>query len=165
MSYAAPVAKAMKPFNDVTYLAIPAWPKTQILPPAWLGVEVGLLAGHLYFDYAHYKFLLTWLGISDPVIPTSTVEESPSAVTSGFSIEQPLGFLQEWMTFRRHSADILHTPMGFVCQRKLLSEDHFFFREQQYAFAEEPKIAKIDEDGEEEEMDSVCDALASTKLG
>lgn len=108
----------MRMFNCLTYLAIPTWPKTRQLP-TWLCIEVGILSGRLYFEFSEYEPLLSWLGI----LPTKQQLES-----SGIKIEEPLQFLQEWVAYRRRTDDILHTPVGFVCQRQPLHENHFFFR-------------------------------------
>lgn len=41
---------------------------------------------------------------------------------------KPLSFLQEWLAIRRKGQDFTHTPMGYVCQGKVLKVDHPFFR-------------------------------------
>ncbi|KAI8716467.1 hypothetical protein NCS52_00940700 [Fusarium sp. LHS14.1] len=117
ISYAAPVAKSMQMFNTLKYLTIPA---KEFSVPAWLPIEVGVFAGRLYFDYHEYESLLSWLGIGE-------VTDSQVPVSRGFWIRQPLKFLLEWMTHRRQTADILHTPMGYVCQGRALHDTHAFF--------------------------------------
>ena len=39
-----------------------------------------------------------------------------------------LTFLHAWLGTRGKGQDFTHTPMGYVCARKLLTEDHPFFR-------------------------------------
>ncbi|KAH7268297.1 hypothetical protein B0J15DRAFT_533760 [Fusarium solani] len=117
ITYAAPVAKSMQVFNTLQYLTIPA---DQDPLPAWASIEVGIIAGRLYFDYREYESLLAWLGIGE-------VSDSKDAVRRGLWIDHPLKFLLEWLTYRRQTADILHTPMGYVCQGRALQATHAFF--------------------------------------
>ncbi|ROT41910.1 hypothetical protein SODALDRAFT_347045 [Sodiomyces alkalinus F11] len=146
LSYAAPVTKSMRIFNSFGYFIVPSG-KRKFKFPSWLGIEVGVLAGRLYFDYSEYGPLLTWLGVSQgedggstestSSDDTSVVEsESASSTAStsstllspcGLAIKEPLKFLLEWLTHRRQTDDIMHTPMGFICQRRRLPEDHTFF--------------------------------------
>lgn len=76
-----------------------------------------MLGGRLYFDFDEYEPSLQWLGLSRGATPGN-----------GLKIAQPLGFLKEWLTLSRRTDDVMFTPMGFVCQRKTLKNDHFFFR-------------------------------------
>ncbi|KAI8664160.1 hypothetical protein NCS55_00923800 [Fusarium keratoplasticum] len=117
IAYAAPVAKSMQVFNTLQYLTIPS---DQGPLPAWVSIEVGIIAGRLYFDYHEYESLLAWLGIGE-------VSDSKDAVRRGLWIDHPLKFLLEWLTYRRQTADILHTPMGYVCQGRALQATHAFF--------------------------------------
>ncbi|KAL2761066.1 hypothetical protein ACRALDRAFT_1045793 [Sodiomyces alcalophilus JCM 7366] len=122
LCYAAPVTKSMQVFNTFTYFTIPSG-KTKFNFPSWLAIEIGVLAGRLYFNYSEYASLLDWLG-SD----SSTASTSSSLLsTCGLSIKEPLKFLIEWLMYRRQTDDIMHTPMGYVCQRRVLREDHSFF--------------------------------------
>ena len=41
--------------------------------------------------------------------------------------EKPLEFLHEWLAVRRKGQDFTDTPMGFICQGKLLTSSHPFF--------------------------------------
>lgn len=107
----------MQMFNTLKYLTIPA---KEFSVPTWLPIEVGIFAGRLYFDYHEYESLLSWLGIAE-------VLDSRVPVSRGFWIRQPLKFLLEWLTHRRQTADILHTPMGYVCQGRALHDTHAFF--------------------------------------
>lgn len=118
LGYAAPVTKSMQTFNRLSCLTVPRWPSAREVP-VWLGIEVGIFSGRLYFEFAEYKPLLAWLA----ALPNTG---RAGGLASGGS-EQPLQFLQEWLTFRRRTEDILYTPVGFVCQRQELHEGHFFF--------------------------------------
>ncbi|KPM43238.1 hypothetical protein AK830_g3340 [Neonectria ditissima] len=133
LSYAAPVTKAMQLFNTFNFFTVPSQ-KKRLSFPQWLSVEVGIFAGRLYFDYAEYKPLLAWLGVQEDSSDTSSAlissRQSLTIVPEarcGQTIQQPLKFLLEWLTFRRETQDITHTPMGYVCQRRILRPDHSFF--------------------------------------
>ncbi|KAL6353777.1 hypothetical protein LRP88_12769 [Fusarium phalaenopsidis] len=67
--------------------------------PAWVSIELGI----------------------------GEVSDSKDAVRRGLWIDHPLKFLLEWLTYRRQTADILHTPMGYVCQGRALQATHAFF--------------------------------------
>jgi hypothetical protein len=165
ITYAAPVTRKMLHFNNLCYYAIPALP-TGWRPPTWLTVELGILAGRLYFQFQEYADLCRYLSIqedrgrygnhleetSDEVVasvPSDTdanrkditpAEEAASeaelpqpqtefvepAKAASFCAK-PLSFLQEWLAFRRKGQDFTHTPMGYVCQGKGLTENHPFF--------------------------------------
>ncbi|QUC22017.1 uncharacterized protein UV8b_06258 [Ustilaginoidea virens] len=135
LSYAAPVTKAMLALNKLTYLTVPGWPRDGKLP-GWLAIELGVLSGRLYFEYAEYKNILAWLGLSDEAEAEAEVEAEAgseagpgpwSRPSAGLPIKKPLKFLQEWVSLKRQTQDISYTPVGFLCQRKELHADHFFF--------------------------------------
>lgn len=117
LTYAAPVSRSMQVFDNFRYYSIPLMKDQQPLPE-WLSIELGVLAGGLYFDLKHYEPLLAWLGDSKDV-PQFTLSQG---VKSRLSIGQPLQFLLEWLTYRRQGQDITHTPMGLVCQRRALQD-------------------------------------------
>ncbi|PLN81322.1 hypothetical protein BDW42DRAFT_169212 [Aspergillus taichungensis] len=66
--YAAPVTKQMLHFSHLKYFALSSLPSNWE-PPAWLPVEVGLLAGRLYFHYADYQPIMNHLDLSRPTWP------------------------------------------------------------------------------------------------
>lgn len=156
LGYTAPVTKSMHVFNCLSYLAVPNWPRNSTLP-TWLSIEVGILSGRLYFEFSEYNALLSWLGVHP--------DEQQSASSTGIRISEPLQFLQEWVTYRRQTDDILNTPVGFVCQRQHLHEGHFFFlgHESNYESAasissDEPRLEETDEDGDADDTESTDDA-------
>jgi hypothetical protein len=150
LTYAAPVTKKMLHFNNLTYYTIPALP-VGWKPPIWLTTELGIFAGRLYFDFDEYSDLRKYLGfretgvkaldtIEDPMSPTELHEQGREAGeildeqetnTSTQQVQsftaKPLTFLQEWLAVRRKGQDFTHTPMGYVCQGKPLTENHPFF--------------------------------------
>ena len=125
----------MLALNKLTYLTVPGWPRDGKLP-GWLAIELGVLSGRLYFEYAEYKNILAWLGLSDEAEAEAEVEAEAgseagpgpwSRPSAGLPIKKPLKFLQEWVSLKRQTQDISYTPVGFLCQRKELHADHFFF--------------------------------------
>ncbi|KAG8361093.1 hypothetical protein FVEN_g899 [Fusarium venenatum] len=129
LTYAAPVTRAMWRFNTLDYFTIPSRDTTPVFPP-WLAIEIGVLAGRLYFDYSEYADLVSWLGISQDEMPRPIPKASQletRRVTRGLFVDQTLKFLLEWLTYRRQTQDIMHTPMGFLCQGKKLEPGLSFF--------------------------------------
>ncbi|KAM3439603.1 hypothetical protein MY4824_002595 [Beauveria thailandica] len=103
LGYTAPVTKAMQSFHCLSHLTTPRWPRDMKVP-VWLGIEVGVFSGRLYFEFAEYAPLLAWLG----VLPDGN-KRAGGFVSKG---NEPLQFLQEWLTVRRQTEDILYTPAG-----------------------------------------------------
>jgi hypothetical protein len=154
LTYAAPVTRKMLHFNKLGYYAVPALP-SEWKPPTWLTIEVGILAGRLYFDFDEYGDICKYLGVQEDdrkllksqtdatalTQPPGTVKEAGVAVAEAADATEvdtgakqrqlftakPLTFLQEWLAIRRKGQDFTHTPMGYICQRKLLTASHPFF--------------------------------------
>lgn len=130
LTYSAPVTKSMWLFNTLKYFTMPVREKSAAFPP-WLSIEIGVLAGRLYFDFAEYTPLITWLGVDEATKLSTGLLNEPSQETSsvarGLFVDQPLKFLLEWLTYRRQTLDIMHTPMGYICQRRRLYREHSFF--------------------------------------
>ncbi|KAF2221649.1 hypothetical protein BDZ85DRAFT_240143 [Elsinoe ampelina] len=118
LSYAAPVTKQMQHFSKLNYFAIPALHSGQV-PPDWLAVEVGILAGRMYFLWDELDYLKRYLGFNKD--QGGQDEAAPRLCT------KQADFLLEWLALRRGARDILCTPMGYVCQRRTIKRDHAFF--------------------------------------
>ncbi|EHK46815.1 hypothetical protein TRIATDRAFT_291137 [Trichoderma atroviride IMI 206040] len=141
LCYAAPVTRSMQSFNSLVYYTIPSWTNDTLFPE-FLAVEIGIVAGRLYFNYSEYKYLLFWLGIvSDE--GRDEISNGRTFMTCGFPFKKALNFLQEWLTYRRQTLDILHTPMGFVCQRRSLYNSHSFFASNTSNFQNIHQIARF----------------------
>jgi hypothetical protein len=106
--YSAPVTKNMSLFNRMQFYAYPPLPR-QYNPPVELMADLGLLAGRLYFAFAEYEYLLAHF--------------QDSSVMGKNGIE----FLAEWLVMCRKGQDIMHTPIGYICQGRPLAETHPFF--------------------------------------
>ncbi|RKF65793.1 putative p-loop containing nucleoside triphosphate hydrolase [Erysiphe neolycopersici] len=139
LTYAAPITRKMLFFNDFDHFNLPSLPSPW-LAPMWLRIEVGILAGRLYFDYSEYPALIDFLGVCEidgkitecksnqdkefPTIQSAiNLRSKKSAATKGFT-SKPLCFLQEWLALRGQGQDFSHTPMGFICQgRSVLAQN------------------------------------------
>lgn len=165
LTYSAPLTRGMVHFSDLAYYTIPPLPKNW-QAPAWLKVELGILAGRVYFDFAEYASICEFLGIQVPgdsqqSIPTTALEvpellDDDEPYEDGVSKSQnyeeqetksftpkPLLFLQEWIAVRRRGQDFTHTPMGYVCQGKPLDADHPFFSKRERQRAENVPSAAV----------------------
>ncbi|KAH7009622.1 hypothetical protein EDB80DRAFT_838411 [Ilyonectria destructans] len=112
LTYSAAVTKSMWLFNTLNYFTMPVREKGPTFPQR-LSIEIGVLAGRLYFDFTEYTPLVVWL---------ETI-----SVARGLFVDQPLKFLRKWLTYRRQTLDIMHTPMGYICRRQKLYSEHSFF--------------------------------------
>lgn len=150
IAYAAPVTRKMLHFNNLGYYAIPAMPAVW-KPPAWLTIELGIIAGRLYFEFEEYSDLRKYLGFREKVAKsedkleesldstelqetdrgaddTADEEEIIASTREGLSFtSKPLAFIQDWLAVRRKGQDFKHTPMGYICQDKQLTADHPFY--------------------------------------
>lgn len=150
ITYAAPVTRKMLHFNNLGYYAIPAMPAGWE-PPAWLTIELGIIAGRLYFAFKEYGDLRKYLGFEEKVAKpkerledsvhstelqetdrgaddTAEEEEIIASTREELSFTpKPLAFIQDWLAVRRKGQDFKHTPMGYMCQDKQLSADHPFY--------------------------------------
>ncbi|KAJ3565847.1 hypothetical protein NPX13_g7345 [Xylaria arbuscula] len=102
VAYAAPVTKAMACFNSLQYYSLPRLPTEHIFPE-WFRIEIGILAGRL-------KRREAATGKSDE--PRLFSDDNVS-------------FLLEWLTLRRKTHDILHTPVGYICTGRTLENGQY----------------------------------------
>ncbi|TGJ78854.1 hypothetical protein E0Z10_g9910 [Xylaria hypoxylon] len=104
IAYAAPVTKAMLHFNSLDFYSFPQLPKGNTFPER-IKIELGILAGRLYVDQSEWKPVVKYVRESE----TGAVND-PNKIAA-----DPAGFLLEWLTIRRKTVDVLHTPMGYIC--------------------------------------------------
>ncbi|KAM0256937.1 hypothetical protein ACHAQJ_004638 [Trichoderma viride] len=108
IAYAAPITRAMTPFNQLRYYSLPPI-SLEAKFPTWFKVELGLVAGRLYTDYEEWKLVGDYMRSSQAGTLISTA------------------FLLEWLAVRCRAHDVLHTPMGYVCLGRTVTENHPFF--------------------------------------
>ncbi|KAF3286586.1 hypothetical protein TWF970_008438 [Orbilia oligospora] len=93
-------------------------------PPTKLSIELGIVAGRLYFTYEHSNAIKEYLNLDDE--EANQEKSQAKAMVLAF---RPLEFLREWLMLKRKGQDFLHTPMGYLCQSKVLSQTLAFFKE------------------------------------
>ncbi|KAK8065725.1 hypothetical protein PG997_012472 [Apiospora hydei] len=168
LTYAAPVTKVMETLGRMNFYTIPTLPSGYEFP-AWLPLEVGIFAGRLYLDFE------SWAAIAQQLQAGGSKEKGCQEHVQ-FSADDPRGFLLDWLTFRRRGHNILHTPMGYLCQGRQLTKEHVFFSEASVEAAppaeptasddsasEMDEIEDLDDPGSgeefEEERDGACNVL------
>lgn len=125
IAYAAPVTKGMLSFNSLQYYVVPPLPPKHIFPE-WLRFELGLLAGRLYIDLAEWDSLARYLHANAHTEGKAALEGASGAAAPATFADNPTSFIFEWLTLRRKSQDVLHTPMGYICTGRTLGENHPF---------------------------------------
>jgi hypothetical protein len=110
-------------FNGLSYYVLPRLPVGHIAPD-WFSIELGIFAGRLYINFPECAPLTKYLRLKDI---TDTEAPQSNSEHVGIFTENPINFLLEWLTLRRKGQDIMHTPMGYVCQGRPLRESHPFF--------------------------------------
>ena len=113
LTYSAPVTRKMISFGALAYYALPALPVSHTIPP-WLSIELGIFSGRLYMGFEECAPLIEY------------VEKDSNAKRSN-RVAATISFLSEWLSLRRKGQDIMHTPMGYICQGRPLNKTHAFF--------------------------------------
>ncbi|KAL5325012.1 hypothetical protein ACEPPN_006134 [Leptodophora sp. 'Broadleaf-Isolate-01'] len=149
ITYAAPVTKNMLHFNELSYYVVPRLPNGYTAPD-WLSIELGIFAGRLYINFPECAPLTNYLQLA---VKTGTKSPQSRTERVGMSIKNPADFLLEWLTVCRKGQDIMHTPMGYICQGRPLHESHPFFaaRSTDARDVERPSRGGTSDDAEEAE--------------
>ncbi|KIW32045.1 uncharacterized protein PV07_03620 [Cladophialophora immunda] len=156
LTYAAPVTQKMLQFNNLNYYAVPPLP-VDWSAPSWLRIQIGIFAGRLYFPFEELEQIQAFLGLQDERLMRtrdgllSDIEElsiddmessydnqaladgrdtaeTKQAHAARLETTKMLVFLHAWLGTRSRGQDFTQTPMGYICGRKLLTQDHPFFR-------------------------------------
>ena len=114
LTYSAPVTKKMVHFSRLDYFALPTLPKGHVVPQD-ITNDLGIFAGRLYMDFDECASLV------------AKVENTRIYTRSGAPRTGLVSLLLEWLSLRRKGQDIMHTPMGYVCQGRDLHREHPFF--------------------------------------
>ncbi|CBX97993.1 hypothetical protein LEMA_P094020.1 [Plenodomus lingam JN3] len=114
LTYSAPVTKKMVQFSSLRYYSLPALQSDYIIPRS-LTVELGIFAGRLYMQYDECAPLVDY-------IDKASMNRRSNARTN-----DTIRFILEWVSLRRRGHDIMHTPLGYVCQGRPLGMEHAFF--------------------------------------
>ncbi|KAI0202605.1 hypothetical protein F4808DRAFT_468261 [Astrocystis sublimbata] len=104
IAYAAPVTRAMMHFNDLEFYSFPELQQEHGIPDI-IKIELGILAGRLYVPEREWEILKEYVKATKASVVDAQDKIAPD----------PAGFLLDWLTIRRKTVDVLHTPMGFIC--------------------------------------------------
>jgi hypothetical protein len=138
-------------FSALTYYALPRLPSGHVIP-YWFTIELGIFAGRLYMGYEECAPLVEY------------IEHGSIGKHLKSSATKTTSFLLEWLSLRRKGQDIMHTPIGYICQGRSLHSEHAFFvmhrvndgdGVKSYRINEIADKASEDEEDEKDEWDSV----------
>ena len=104
----------MLPFSGLRYYTAPALPREHTIPPS-LVIELGLFAGRLYMGYEECVSLVKY------------IDDVSASSRSNVTTTEKTRFILEWTSLRRKGQDVMHTPLGYVCQGRPLGIEHAFF--------------------------------------
>ncbi|KAH9865892.1 hypothetical protein J1614_009479 [Plenodomus biglobosus] len=104
----------MLQFSSLRYYSLPALQSDHVIPRS-LTVELGIFAGRLYMQYEECAPLLEY------------INKASMNRRSDARKNDKISFILEWVSLRRRGHDIMHTPLGYVCQGRLLGMEHAFF--------------------------------------
>jgi hypothetical protein len=104
----------MLQFSGLRYYSIPALQGKHIIPQS-LTIELGIFAGRLYMEYEECAPLVKY------------IDNASMRRRSDVTTTETISFILEWLSLRRRGEDIMHTPLGYVCQGRPLAVDHAFF--------------------------------------
>lgn len=150
----------MSEFSSLQFFTFPNFDGTF---PSWLRIELGILAGRLYFEFDDYEEIVRYLQPRDEQFENHNEAFADDAI----------GFLDAWFAATRKTQDFEHTPMGYICQGRPLREDHPFFATDnnmqmviesssqlslQPSFAEDKDDESASTDGSESDVDVDVDA-------
>ncbi|KAH8656605.1 hypothetical protein BGZ60DRAFT_384977 [Tricladium varicosporioides] len=122
ITYAAPVTKNMLHFNRLSYYVLPRLPNGYVAPD-WLSIELGIFAGRLYTNFSECSPVANYLQLTNK----TSINPMQSCTEQVGISKNPVDFLLEWLMVCRKGQDIMHTPMGYICQGRPLHESHPFF--------------------------------------
>ncbi|KAH6355539.1 hypothetical protein HBI34_227520 [Parastagonospora nodorum] len=114
LAYSAPVTKKMLRFSSLRYYSFPPLRSDHIIPQSII-IELGIFAGRLYMEYEECAPLAKY-------IDDASIHRRSDATKT-----ETISFILEWLSLRRKGQDVMHTPLGYVCQGRPLGIEHAFF--------------------------------------
>ncbi|KIW30929.1 uncharacterized protein PV07_02620 [Cladophialophora immunda] len=137
LTYAAPVTLKMLQFNDLNYYSVPPLlGSTPVVKNPGLSSDDASPSQDDPATTMHASSLecsdaqdddhqtVEMLDSTEPDNPACT----KAVRTARLREMRMLTFLHSWLGTRGRGQDFAHTPMGYVCDRKQLAQDHSFFR-------------------------------------
>jgi hypothetical protein len=104
----------MVSFSGLQYYSLPALKDDHVIPEI-LTIELGIFAGRLYMEFEECAPLIQY------------INNSSMNMRSGATTTETIRFIFEWVSLRRRGQDIMHTPIGYICQGRPLGIEHPFF--------------------------------------
>ena len=104
----------MLQFSGLQYYSLPPLRSKHVIPQS-LVIELGIFAGRLYLQYEECAPLVKY-------IDNASMNRRSDATAT-----ETTSFILEWLSLRRRGQDIMHTPLGYVCQGRPLGIEHAFF--------------------------------------
>lgn len=104
----------MLQFSGLRYYSLPPLRSEHVIPQS-LAIELGIFAGQLYLQYEECVPLVKY-------IDNASMNRRSDATAT-----ETTSFILEWLSLRRRGQDIMHTPLGYVCQGRPLGIEHAFF--------------------------------------
>jgi hypothetical protein len=104
----------MLQFSSLRYYSLPALRSEHVIPQS-LAIELGIFGGRLYLQYEECAPLVKY-------IDNASMNRRSDATAT-----ETISFILEWLSLRRRGQDIMHTPLGYVCQGRPLGIEHAFF--------------------------------------
>ncbi|KAB8069704.1 hypothetical protein BDV29DRAFT_194682 [Aspergillus leporis] len=102
--------------------------------PTTLKIELGIVSCRLYLDFHEYSVTMQYLKMDSAC--ATDAERLVNPARTGLPVDEPaefaddpLGFLQEWLTVTRKGQEFGHTFVGYICQGRQLSKHHSIFTE------------------------------------
>jgi hypothetical protein len=114
LTYSAPVTKKMLQFSGMRYYSMPTLQSEHVIPQRLI-IELGIFAGRLYLQHEECAPLTKY-------IDNASIHRRSDATAT-----ETIAFVLEWLSLRRRGQDIIHTPLGYVCQGRPLGNEHAFF--------------------------------------
>lgn len=135
ITYAAPVTRAMLPFDTLRLYTVPRLP-TDWRAPTWLVRDLGIFAGRLYFDFDDQSHAVYQaLGLPPPASKTEDLRveltemdlwhklpfgDGQQVTTQEPFSKNPLLFMQEWLAIRRKGQDFSQSMIGDLIRGRRL---------------------------------------------
>lgn len=135
ITYAAPVTRAMLPFDTLRLYTVPRLP-TNWRAPTWLVRDLGIFAGRLYFDFNDQSHAVYQaLGLPPPASKTEDLRveltemdlwhelpfgDGQQVTTQEPFSKNPLLFMQEWLAIRRKGQDFSQSMIGDLIRGRRL---------------------------------------------
>jgi hypothetical protein len=149
----------MLQFSGLRYYSLPPLRSEHVIPQS-LVIELGIFAGRLYLQYEECAPLVKY-------IDNASMNRRSDATAT-----ETTSFILEWLSLRRRGQDIMHTPLGYVCQGRPLGIEHAFFMTnragdnsvaESYRTSEGVNATQEDEDDDDEKWYDVQESLAYTE--